>query len=152
MTDPASLSYRRDNEKIHITIPLRFSDMDANGHIFFGNYFTIFDTAFLHFLDIIGYSFERFCQNTLTLYYVEAASQYKAPVKYTDQLEVGVWIEKLGRTSFTVKFGAFNHTSGSNAATGKIIAVVVDSKTEKPVPLPDAFRHLVERGAQSADN
>ncbi|SMC72176.1 hypothetical protein SAMN02746065_10886 [Desulfocicer vacuolatum DSM 3385] len=35
-------------------IDIRFSDTDANGHVFFTNYQTFFDTAFLKFLDHIG--------------------------------------------------------------------------------------------------
>ncbi len=67
------------NKKDWVIIPvdIRFSDTDANGHVFFGNYFTLFDTAFLKYLKIIGYSFNRFLQNNLNFYYVEAKSQYK---------------------------------------------------------------------------
>jgi len=144
MRDQKSFIKAVGNNRADITVALRFSDMDANGHLFFGNYFTLFDTAFLEYLDILGYSFDRFCQDQLNFYYVEATSQYKAPVKYTDRLDVGVWIENLGRTSFTVNFEAFNHTIDTIAATGRIIAVVVDSKTEKPTPLPKAFIQIIK--------
>ena len=132
--------------KNRITIPmeLRFSDMDANGHLFFGNYFTLFDSAFLEYLNIIGYSFDMFCEKQLNFYYVEANSKYKTPVKYGDKLNVIVWVDTFGRTSFTVQFEAFNKTHGKIAATGKIVAVVVNAKTEKSTPLPDAFKKAIE--------
>lgn len=138
--------------KNRITIPLnlRFSDMDANGHLFFGNYFTLFDTAFLEYLEIIGYSFDRFCQNQLNFYYVDAASQYKAPVKYGDLLNITVWIESCGRTSFTIQFEAFNKTSDKLAATGRIVAVVVNQKTEKATPLPEDFTKAIEKKTDNA--
>ena len=129
-----------------ITIPvgLRFSDMDANGHLFFGNYFTLFDTAFLEYLKIIGFSFDMFCRNQLNFYYVEATSQYKVPVKYEDTLTITVWVENPGHTSFTIQFEAFNKTCGKVAATGRIVAVVVNQKTEKPAPLPEGFRKAIK--------
>ncbi len=131
--------------RVTISMSLRFSDMDANGHLFFGNYFTLFDTAFLEYLKIIGFSFDMFCRNQLNFYYVEATSQYKAPVKYGDAVDIIVWIENSGRTSFTIQFEAFNKTYGKIAATGRIVAVVVNQKTEKPTSLPEDFRKAIKR-------
>ena len=150
-TDKVSISgqpeFRDPDDKNKVTIPmdLRFSDMDANGHLFFGNYFTLFDTAFLEYLKIIGFSFDMFCQDQLNFYYVEATSQYKTPVKYGDVLNITVWIENLGRTSFTAQFKAFNMTYGNVAATGRIVAVVVNKKTENPAPLPEGFKKAIKR-------
>ncbi len=150
-TDKNSISTQPDfsgpDSKSRVTIPvsLRFSDMDANGHLFFGNYFTLFDTAFLEYLKIIGFSFDMFCRNQLNFYYVEATSQYKAPVKYGDAVDIIVWIENSGRTSFTIQFEAFNKTYGKIAATGRIVAVVVNQKTEKPTSLPEDFRKAIKR-------
>ncbi len=129
------------NKKDWVIIPvdIRFSDTDANGHVFFGNYFTLFDTAFLKYLKIIGYSFNRFLQNNLNFYYVEAKSQYKSSVKFDDELYIKVHVNHLGKTSFTIKFEAINKTSGSLAALGHIVAVVVDQKTEKPSAIPIEF-------------
>ena len=90
-------------------------------------------------MKIIGYSFNRFLQNNLNFYYVEAKSQYKSPVKFDDELCIKVFADHLGKTSFTIKFEAMNKTSNKIAALGHIVAVVVDQKTEKPSPLPDEF-------------
>ena len=129
----------KNKDSVIVPVEIRFSDMDANGHVFFGNYFTLFDTAFLKFLKIIDYSFERFLDNHLNFYYVEAKSQYKSPVKFEDELFIKVYAGHLGKTSFTIKFEAMNKTSDKIAALGHIVAVVVDQKTEKPSALPDEF-------------
>ena len=126
----------KKKDPVIVPVEIRFSDMDANGHVFFGNYFTLFDTAFLKFLKIIDYSFERFLDNNLNFYYVEAKSEFKSQVKFDDELCIKVYVDHLGKTSFTVQFEAMNKTSGSLAALGHIVAVVVDLKTEKPSPLP----------------
>ena len=135
------------NKKDRVIIPvdIRFSDTDANGHVFFGNYFTLFDTAFLKYLKIIGYSFNRFLKNNINFYYVEAKSQFKSPVKFDDELYIKIHVDHIGKTSFTIQFEAMNKTSKSLAALGHIVAVVVDLKTEKPEALPveliEAFGH-----------
>ena len=129
------------NKMYRITIPveLRFSDIDSNNHLFFGNYFTLFDTAFLKYLQIIGYSFSRFLTNNLNLYYVEAKSQFKSPVKFDDKLCIEVHVSSVGKSSFTTSFKAINKTSNSSAALGHIVVVVVDLKTETPSSVPKEF-------------
>jgi acyl-CoA thioester hydrolase len=138
LTDSVDVS-AIDTCTICIPVEIRFADMDGNGHMFFGNYFTLFDTAFLKYLKIIGYSFSRFLSNDLNFYYVEAKSQFKAPVKFDDEVCVEVRVGSVGNTSFTIAFEAINKTSNRTAALGQIVAVVVDLKSEKPSPLPHQF-------------
>jgi len=139
-TDPRMSNDPVDKKgRVIVPVEIRFSDTDANGHVFFGNYFTLFDTAFLNYLKIIGYPFERFLKNNLNFYYVEAKSQYKSPIKFDDELFINVWADHLGNTSFTINFEAVNKTSESLAALGHIVAVVVDQKTEKPAKIPEEF-------------
>lgn len=133
-----------DTSATSIPVEIRFADMDSNGHVFFGNYFTLFDTAFLKYLEIIGYPFSRFLSNDLNFYYVEAKSQFKAPIKYDDTVSVAVQIRSVGNTSFTIAFEAINKTSNKSAALGHIVAVVVDLKSEKSSPLPDEFLKAIK--------
>ena len=130
----------------HFTFPMdiRFADTDANGHVFFANYQTFFDTAFLKFLDHIGCSFDWFIKNNMNFYYVEACTQFKSALTYGDGIAVSVTISKIGRTSFTIAFEGRQATSGRLAATGHIVAVVVDNVTETPVEIPEAFKKAVK--------
>ena len=63
--------------KTHFTTPVdvRFADTDANGHVFFANYFTYFEIAFYQYLEAIGCSFEWFIKNGMNLYYVGLPEQ-----------------------------------------------------------------------------
>lgn len=143
ISDPGPQESPLKKDWITIPVDIRFSDTDANGHVFFGTYFTLFDTAFLKYLNRIGYSFNRFLQNDLNFYYVEAKTQYKSPLKFDDDLEVAVHVNHLGKTSFTIEFKAMNQTRKILSALGHIVAVVVDKTTEKPCALPDEFVHAV---------
>ncbi|SMC72271.1 acyl-CoA thioester hydrolase [Desulfocicer vacuolatum DSM 3385] len=126
-----------------MTIDIRFADTDANGHVFFANYQTFFDTAFLKYLDHIGCSFKWFIDQNINFYYVEATSQFKSALTYGDKIVVSVNISKFGRTSFTIDFEGRDAKSGRLAATGHIVSVVVDKATEIPVEIPKAFKTAV---------
>jgi len=131
--------------RVVFPMDIRFSDTDANGHVFFGNYFTLFDTAFLKYLKSIGYPFNKFLEKGLNFYYVEAKSSFKSPVKFDDEVCVEVQIDHLGKTSFRVEFEAINRTNSKTAAKGHIVAVVVNLKTEKPSAIPDDFIQAIGR-------
>lgn len=144
ISDPDPGAFSRKKGRVTIPVDIRFSDTDAIGHVFFGTYFTLFDTAFLKYLNMIGYSFNRFLQNDINFYYVEAKTQYKSPIKFDDVVEVSVYVNHLGKTSFTIEFEAMNLTTDTLSALGHIVAVVVDKTTEKPCPLPHELIQAME--------
>jgi acyl-CoA thioester hydrolase len=126
-------------------IPVRFADTDANGHVFFANYLTYFDTAFLDYLKAINYEFKRFTDQELNFFYVEALSRFKAPANFGDTLRVRVKIIRFGNTSFTIAFSISNYESDTLINTGQIVAVVVDLKKGQPVSIPMDFVATVNR-------
>ncbi|GAB6143611.1 acyl-CoA thioesterase [Desulfocicer niacini] len=130
------------SKKIPFTyqMEIRFADTDANGHVFFANYQTYFDTAFLKYLDHIGCSFAWFMKNNMNFYYVEACSRFKSALTYGDEIIISVKVSKIGRTSFTTDFEGRQSSSGRLAVTGHIVSVVVDKEKETPVEIPQAFR------------
>jgi acyl-CoA thioester hydrolase len=128
-------------------IPVRFADTDANGHVFFANYLTYFDIAFLDYLKAIGYEFKQFTDRGLNFFYVEALSQFKAGVGFGETLRVRVQISRFGRTSFTIAFAVMRGASDTPITTGHIVAVVVDLQSERPVAIPADFIAAVNRYA-----
>ncbi len=126
-----------------VLVEIRFADTDANGHVFFGNYFTFFDTAFLKYLDHLDCSFDWFIESGLNFYYVEAGSQFKSALKYGDTMRIRVNAGKIGSTSFTLYFEGVDNSTLKPVASGHIVAVVVDRDSEQPVKIPDKFRQAL---------
>lgn len=122
------------------SLPVRFADTDANGHVFFANYMTFFDTAFMDFLGHAGFGLDWFVKQGLNLYYVESTCRYRSALSFGDEASIQVWISKVGNTSFTTSFECCRKGSDQVAATGHIVSVVVDFKAETPVPIPESFK------------
>lgn len=125
--------------KFHCPIQVRFADTDANGHVFFANYLTYFDVALMEYFKALGFRFERFLESGLTLYYAEALTRFKAAAVFDDTLQVNAGIEHFGNTSFKCQFVVLDKASKRIITAGHIVAVVIDLKTEKPVPVPPEF-------------
>jgi acyl-CoA thioester hydrolase len=67
--------------------------------------------------------------------------EYHAPARFDDELEVYVRVRRLGRTSVTWEFQAWNVASDEHLATSTQTAVYVAER--RPVPVDAGMREAV---------
>ena len=72
----------------------------------------------------------------------EQTIRYLLPLSYPATIEVGTAVTRIGRTSYDVGHTIF--LGDRCAATGILIYVLVDAKTGRGMPLPEAFRAGLE--------
>lgn len=138
----------RDTEilpKYYFAVPVRFADTDAQTHVFFGNYFTYFDEAYMGYLAEVGFSWDHLATQNLETYYVSADCQFLGRAYYGDVLHVHTAFSKLGNSSLVLALTIVNPAGNDVVARGHLTAVMIDSTTERPTPIPDAFRQAVAR-------
>ena len=122
---------------------VRYSETDAQGHVFFGNYLNFFDISLLEYTRAIGYTYADMLATGVDMYYVEANCQYRGRARFDDTLHVHARIGHIGNTSFTFEFVIYKQPTDVLIATGNIVAVAVDAETERPVRVPDDLREAV---------
>ena len=136
-----------------VALSTRWSDNDAYGHLNNVIYYSLFDTAVNriltgHGLDIHAGPIIGLC--------VESGCRYHAPLAYPEDVEVGVRVARVGRSSVRYELGVFRageaRASGATgeataAAEGFFVHVFVDRQTRRPSALPEplatALRSLV---------
>jgi acyl-CoA thioester hydrolase len=59
-------------------------------------------------------------------------------------LEIGLVVERLGRSSVTYRLGVFAKDADTAAATGKFVHVYVDAQSRRPVEIPATIRAVLE--------
>jgi acyl-CoA thioester hydrolase len=71
---------------------------------------------------------------------------YVAPARFDDLLEIFVRVERIGRTSITYDHAAYRIDDGGDRlmATAKATLVCIDLAERRAIPVPDAFRALVD--------
>jgi acyl-CoA thioester hydrolase len=153
--------------KFHYPLRVRYVETDAQGHVFFGHYLTYFDVGLTEYTRAIGYAYPDMVASGVDMFYVEANCQYKGRAYFDDLLHVHTRIGHIGNTSFTFEFAIYRvvspsvRTDAANGqqlanvrepqsnddliATGSIVAVAVDAKTEQPVRVPNELREAVAR-------
>jgi acyl-CoA thioester hydrolase len=121
-----------------VAIPIRFADIDALGHVnnaVFLSYMEVVRTAF--WAEFIGEV--RVQEIDFVLARVEI--DYRRPVLFNDALACDLWLEKVGRSSFTVGYRFF--VDDTLVAEARSVQVFVDLATGASKPVPESFRTRV---------
>ena len=121
------------------TRKVRFSDSDAQGIVFNGNYLTYFDDVITDYFDAIGLPWDEFKARGYDIVLGHVEIDFRSPGRIGSTLVTGARVTKVGRSSITFELQTWDEESGGVVADGKGIQVVVDHETLRPVPVPDFF-------------
>jgi acyl-CoA thioester hydrolase len=114
---------------------VRYMEADAQGVVFNGWYLTYFDEAFAAFLDDRGLNLKRLLAAGFDTQLVHAEIDWRAPLRWQDDVLVAVSVARLGRTSVTVDFAA-RQDGGEVACAARIVYVVIatDGTGKREIP------------------
>ena len=131
----------RGSYKAWREIGTRWSDNDAYGHVNNTVYYGWFDTAVNAWLIEAGL-LDLAHGNPIGLV-VETGCRYARPLAYPEPVEIGLAVEKVGRSSVEYRLGVFAKGAEEAAAEGRFVHVYVDRESRRPVELPEAWRNLL---------
>jgi acyl-CoA thioester hydrolase len=125
-----------------MTIPIRWGDMDAMGHVNNTLYFRYFEIVRIEWLHKIGGAPDSTGQGPVI---VNAFCNFIKQLEYPGELLAKHYVANAGRASFDT-FITLERTDepGVLYATGGATTVWIDFPRQKSVPLPDAVRRLIE--------
>lgn len=137
MRQPAG---RREDYVLFTDVSLRWGDIDVFGHVNNARYYEFFDTAvlkFLHRKDLgIGAG--------AAMVVAESGCRFLREIVFTDRLQLGLRVERVGATSVRYGLAAFVNDEAEAVADGHFVHVHVDPRSKRPTPLPEALRsHLL---------
>ena len=121
-------------------VALRWSDMDALGHINNSEYLRYFEQARIEFFSDAG---AAGVPREAGLLVARHEVDYRKPMPYRrEPVTVRTWIDKIGTTSFT--FGHEVVADDVVYARARTVIVCIDD-TERPTPVPNALRKHLEQ-------
>lgn len=119
---------------------VRFSEVDSQAIVFYGNYLAFFDDALTDYVRQFGYTPLQHVRETgADFHIVKAEIEYKAPIPLDAEIEICVRATRVGRSSIT--FAGEIHPRGQDdcRARATIVWVYTDQAAHKSTPLPRAF-------------
>jgi acyl-CoA thioester hydrolase len=121
----------------------RWADMDGFGHMNNARYFELIDTAIdVHLHEAVGSVVDD--PDTIGVF-AEASCRFFQEIAYPAPIDLGVVVDRIGRSSVVYRVGLFQG-SDEAAAEGRVVVVYVDNTdpARPATPLPAVIRSAVE--------
>ena len=131
---------------VHFThrLDVRFRDCDPMGHVNNAVYLTYLEqTRLAHWRSLWGFGTAQAPEGMPGVILARVECDYKRPTRYGDALEVRLTVAEIGRSSFRYEYEIVDE-AGKTVLTAKTVQVMYDYEAEKPVPIPDDIRKLLE--------
>ncbi len=88
---------------------VRYSEIDGQGVVFNAHYLTYFDTAITEYFRALG--FDQYADakaSGIDFHVVKSLIEYKAPVRFDWELDVGARVARIGNSSLTFEMVIFS--------------------------------------------
>ncbi|MGY3691132.1 acyl-CoA thioester hydrolase [Bradyrhizobium sp. USDA 3240] len=134
----------REEFWFHFPFRVRYSEVDAQAVVFNAHYLTYFDTAITEYFRALGYDYlGEVARTGIDFHTVKSVVEYKAPIRFDEDIEVCVRVARIGRSSIVLTLAIFAKSSEDLRATGEIIWVATDQKTHQSVAVTEDLRALI---------
>lgn len=132
-----------DGFRFRFPVEVRFRDLDALGHVNNAVFLTYLESARIaYWLELVG----RDRLEGIEMILARVEIDYRSPAYYRDQLDVGVRIATLRRSSFSMAFRIVERSGPRLVAEGSKVLVHYDYAAGRSSPVPDALRRrMLER-------
>ena len=129
----------------------RYAEVDQQGVVFNGHYLTWFDEACTAFLDHLGVSYPDLIGSGHDIQVVHSEIDYLASVRWRDSVRAVVQCDRIGSTSFTLRFTVLRRSANPDAnpdagadelaaVRGHNVYVVVSTGDWAKRPIPEPLR------------
>jgi acyl-CoA thioester hydrolase len=128
---------------------VRYGECDAQRVVFNARYGDYMDVAVNEFVRALGFG-DALMNGDLDFQLVKQTTEWKAPVRFDQVLEISVEASAVGNTSFTLR--AEFRIAGAEPlmATIETVYVLVEAATLRKTPIPGGLREALAAGARGA--
>ncbi len=127
---------------VHLELPVLWGDMDGLRHVNNARYFTWFESARIAWFDALRG--RAHLPPGVGPILAATSCDYRAPLVYPAELEVGMRVARIGRTSIHTEMAVARVGDATPAATGTAVVVLLHYEKGETVPVPDELRAAME--------
>ncbi|MFZ9052183.1 MAG: tol-pal system-associated acyl-CoA thioesterase [Woeseiaceae bacterium] len=120
--------------------PIRvyYEDTDAQGVVYYANYFRFMERARTEWLRALGVDQVALLNEERRMFVVtETKAEFLAPARFSDQVVVTARLSKLGRATFDIEQNVYlDNLEGRLLLRGDVRAAYIDADTLRPKRVP----------------
>ena len=117
-------------------VNVRYLEVDQQGVVFNMWYLAYFDDAMTEWMKDLGFPYDEMLAGGIDAQVVHTELDWQGSAGWGDALEVGVSVEHVGTTSFTLRFVAHVGERAVVSASTVYVMVAVDGSGKRPIPQP----------------
>lgn len=138
-----------DQQPISCELRVRYADCDAQGIIFNGRWFELFDTAMTEFWrEVIG-GYDHLPRGLgVETVVAETGARFRGAGRFDDLLTFRMNVARIGESSLRMEIDALR--DDTLVAEGFIEYVFVDAPSLQPVEIPEQVRGMLPEPAASS--
>ena len=125
----------------HWPVRVYYEDTDAQGVVYYANYFRFLERARTEWLRSLGVDMVALMVEERRIFVVaEVQARFLAPARLNDQLIVSARLTNLSRVSFDIEQNIYRDTiDGEQLLGGNVKAAYLDADTMRPKRLPPSL-------------
>jgi len=125
-----------------LSIPTRWMDNDAYGHVNNVTYYSYFDTVVNEHLIRAG-GLDIHASPTIGIV-VETACRFYKSLTFPEVIDAGLRVARLGNSSVRYEIGLFRQGEADPSASGRFVHVWVDRASRRPAAIPARIRAALQ--------
>ena len=151
MPDQPKVTKPRAEAPFRYNLRVRYHECDAQRVVFNGHYGTYVDMALTEFLNAllpgrhdrsppVSASASPASGQGLEFQLVRQVIEWAAPARFNDVVEISAWCERVGTTSFVMRYALRKPGEAEPFVTAETVNVVLDGHSWTKVTIPPALR------------
>ena len=130
-----------DPQPFELPIRVYYEDTDAQGVVYYANYFRFMERARTEWLRSLGVDMVRLQEEERRIFVVaEVNVKFHAPARLSDELVVTAGLANLTRVAFDIEQKIFRNTiDGDLLISGIVKAAYLDADTMRPQRVPSSI-------------
>ncbi len=128
-------------------LTVKMADTDVAGIIYFASEFRFMHDAWEGMIEFENMSFREIftAECPFLVVIVHAECDYISPITIGDKIEIEVMVERIGSSSFTLRYETFLKEPRQKVGAGKTIHVAIDKMTRKKTAIPAPFKAILQK-------
>jgi acyl-CoA thioester hydrolase len=129
------------DEPFEWPVRVYYEDTDAQGVVYYANYFRFMERARTEWLRSLGVDMVALSEHERRIFVVaEVQVRFLAPARLSDQLIVTARLKNLTRVSFDIEQNIYrDHVDGELLISGNVKAAYLDADTMRPKRIPTSL-------------
>ncbi len=126
---------------VRYSVQVRYADVDAMNHVNNAAYLTYLEVA----RTAMWREHVRPAESARDFPFIVASAtvDFKAPIRFGDDVQVQLAVVEIGRKSFTIEYRI--DAGGQPAAEAQTVQVYFDYAIQRSVPIPEEIRKRLEK-------